>query len=203
MGGDRNAHRQALGLFFVDLEVLAQLRHHVEVEHSVDATAERFGLDELRDGELLEAQLLLVELERLSQAAKFLDHSGKDVDAACVAACLLHVLLFEPPDEIAVLHGAGQSLFVGGCKQADLPDLPQVHADGIVDAFFQLEVGRGLSLGLAAGPDVYVESAAGGGNARSGHIVVVGQVAATWLDHPVAVIVVFVVSVAVFDGVVH
>src|SRR5262249_20856210 len=45
---------------------------------------------------------------------------------------------------LALFHLAGEALLVGGGKQEDLADLPQVHADRVVDALLVLEGdGRG------------------------------------------------------------
>ena len=51
-------------------------------------------------------------------------------------------------------HLAGKMALVGGLQEADSPDLPQVHTDGVVDHLGRLDalLPRGLCLGLSLFP---------------------------------------------------
>ena len=89
----------------------------------------------------------LVE-DRLQVRELVEEHEG-DLDVRGLIAVDAAPGFLDRLDVLALFHLAGQVLLIGGGKQEDLADFPQVHADRVVDAFLVLQRSRGGLGGLS------------------------------------------------------
>ena len=96
---------------------------------------------------LLTPSSLADDVDRLPQVVEVAHHAGEASTPRALRPVSVKCASSRRLDVVALFHGAGEALLVVGGEQADLTDLAQVHADRVVDAFFEFGF-RGFVLGL-------------------------------------------------------